>query len=116
MSPAGQATLARRKALLVSRIAAQRSQLEWELGALRGPLRAFELARRFGVTVRRNPKLSATVAVCAGFILLRSGLFSKTLKTVQLASSVTRWWVIGQLGWQLVRRWRALPQPETTAV
>jgi hypothetical protein len=115
MSP-GQSALERRKALLISRIARQRSQLEWELGAFRRPLRAFELARRLGVAIRRNPKLSATVAVCAGLILMRSGLFSKTLKTVQLASSITRWWVIGQLGWQLVRRWQAPPQPEATAV
>jgi hypothetical protein len=115
MSP-GQAVLERRKQLLVARIAAQRSQLEWQLGAFRRPLQAFELARRFGGTVRRNAKLSATVAVCAAFILMRSGLFSKALQTLQLARSVTRWWVIGQLGWQLARRWRAPPQPEATAV
>jgi hypothetical protein len=51
MNP-GRLTLEARKRHLAARIAAQRSQLEWQVGAFRRPLQAFELARRLGGILR----------------------------------------------------------------
>lgn len=103
MNP-GRVALERRRQILVARIGAQRLQLEWQLDAFRRPLQAFELARALGETLRRNAKLAGTIAVCAGFLLMRSGLFSKALRILRLANTTTRWWVLARLGWHLVRR------------
>lgn len=91
--------LQRRKQYLAARIAAQRSQLEWQLGAFRRPLQAFEAARGVGETLRRNAKLAGVIAACAGFMLMRGGLFSKASRALQLANKTMRWWVLARLGW-----------------
>lgn len=101
MNP-GQAALERRRQTLVARIGAQRLQLEWQLDAFRRPLRAFELARALGETLRRNAKLAGALAACAGFLLMRSGVFSKALRILRLANTTTRWWLLARLGWHLV--------------
>lgn len=100
----GPAALEHRKRHLVAMIAAQRSHFETELGALRGPLLAFAVARGFGETLRRNATLALAVAGGTGFILTRGGLLSKGLRGLQLASRTARWWVLARLGWQFLRR------------
>jgi len=105
-----QAVLERRRQVLHARIAAQRSILAQELNALRGPLHAFEVARSVGEAIRRHAVLISAVAAVAGFIVMRGGLFSKTLRTIRLAQRTTSWLGIAKMAVRLVRR-----RPLTTA-
>ena len=95
-----------RKAELVARIAAQRSELEWRIGAFRKPMQAFELARSLGESVRSHAKLVSAAIVFGGLVLIRGKLVSKVRRSVQIARSSSRWWVLARMGWQLVRRRR----------
>ena len=95
-----------RKAELVARIAAQRSELEWQIGAFRKPMQAFEFARSVGESLRSHAKLVSAAAVFGGLLLMRGKLVSKVRRSVQIARSGSRWWVLAKLGWQVVRRRR----------
>ncbi len=98
-----------RKQSLVEKIAAQRSRLEWQLDAIRRPLQVIDVALGLGATLRRNAKFAGVIAIGAGFMLMRGGLFPKVLRTLRLANAAARWWILGRLGWQLVRREPAVP-------
>jgi hypothetical protein len=104
-----EAVLERRKQYLVAKIAAQRAQLGYELGAFRGPLHAFEVARGVGESVRRHAPLAGGIVATVGFFLMRGGLVSRTFRTVQLANKTARWWAVVRLGLQLAQRWRSTP-------
>ena len=101
--------LERRKQYLSAKIAAQRAQLEQHMGAFRGPLQAFEVARGVGEQLRRHAPLVGGIAATAGFFLMRGGMVSKTVRTVQLANKTARWWGVVRLGLQLAERWRHTP-------
>jgi hypothetical protein len=103
-----EALLERRKQYLRAKIAAQRSQLAWELDAFRGPLRAFEVARSFGEKLRRNAPLVGAIAAFLGFAVMRGGVFSRAVRTLRIANKTTRWLAIARVGLQFVRRWRGL--------
>jgi len=96
-----------RKSQLVARIAEQRSELEWQIGAFRKPMQAFELARSVGESLRSHAKLVSAAAVFAGLVLMRGKLVSKVRRSLQIARSGSRWWVLARMGWQLVRRRRS---------
>lgn len=96
----GQAALAQRRRCLVSRIAAQRAQVEAEFGG-------GAVARKFGEVLRRNAVPALILAAGAGFLLTRSGLYAKALRAVRLANLTARWWMLARLGWQFVRRSRS---------
>jgi hypothetical protein len=101
-----EALLERRKQYLKARIAAQRSQLAWELGAFQGPLRAFEIARGVGEKLRRHAPMVGAVAAFLGFTVMRGGVVSKAVRTVRIANKTTRWLAVARIGLQLMRRWR----------
>ena len=88
---AREVVLERRKQYLQAKIAAQRAQLEWHLDAFRGPLRAFEIARGVGESLRRNAPAVGMGVGALGLLLMRGGLVSKTLRTVILAQKAMRW-------------------------
>lgn len=92
---------------LVARIVEQRSQLEWQIGALRKPMQAFELARSLGESLRSHARLVSAAAVFAGLLLMRGKLASRVRRSVQIARSGSRWWVLARLGWQVLRRRRS---------
>src|SRR3954454_4013676 len=102
-----EALLERRRQYLSAKIAAQRSQLAWELSAFQGPLHAFEVARGVGERIRRHAPVFGMAAAALGFALMRGGLFSKTLRTVRLASKTTRWLGIARVALQIAGRLRA---------
>ncbi len=77
--------LAARKQALHERIAMQRGLLAEELYAIRGPMRAFEVARRVGEQIRRYAPLIGGVAAGTAFVLMRGGALSRTVRTVRLA-------------------------------
>jgi hypothetical protein len=104
-----EALLERRKQYLVAKIAAQRAQLGYELGAFSGPLHAFEVARGVGESIRRHAPLVGGAAAVAAFFLMRGGVVSKTFRTVRLANKTARWWAFVRLGLQLANRWRGTP-------
>ena len=101
---ARQAMLERRRQVLHARIAAQRSLLAQELNALRGPLRAFEVARGVGAAIRRHAAFITAVAAIAGFLVMRGGLFSKTLRTIRVARRTASWLGIARTALRLVQR------------
>lgn len=86
-------TLRRRRHTLAARIAGQRTQLEHEFGGLRDPLQVFEAARGCGDALRRHAGLAAVLAAGAAFVLIRGGLLSRVLLTLQLAGRAARWWL-----------------------
>jgi len=95
--------LRRRRRLLAAKIAVQRLQLERELGAVRGPLQVFAVARGLGEVLMRNAGLAAVVAACAGLLLLRGGLLARARRALQLAGRAARWWMLARLGWRRLR-------------
>lgn len=95
--------LRRRRRLLAAKIAWQRVQLERELGALRGPLQVFAVARGVGEVLMRHAGLAGILAACAGFLLLRGGLFARARRALQFAARTARWWMLARLGWQRLR-------------
>jgi hypothetical protein len=95
--------LRRRKRLLTAKIALQRVQLERELGALRGPLQAFAVARGVGEALMRHAGLVGIVAAFAGILLLRGGLLARARRALHFAARTARWWVLARLGWQRLR-------------
>jgi hypothetical protein len=104
-----EALLERRKQYLKAKIAAQRAQLEWQLGAFRAPMQAFEAARGIGESLRRHAPLVGVTAAALGMLVMRGNLLSKTLRTVSFANKATRWWAVIRLGMQFAQRWRATP-------
>ena len=80
-----QSVLARRKQALHERIAMQRGLLAQELDAFRGPMRAFEVARRVGEQIRRYAPLIGGVAVGTAFVLMRGGALNRAVRTIRLA-------------------------------
>lgn len=95
--------LRRRRHLLAAKIALQRVQLERELGALHGPLQVFAVARGVGEMLMRHAGLAGIVAACAGFLLLRGGLFARARRALRFAARTARWWMLARLGWQRLR-------------
>lgn len=95
--------LRRRRRLLAAKIALQRVQLERELGALRGPLQVFAVAREAGEVLMRHAALAGIVAAFAGFMLLRGGWFARGRRALQFAARTARWWMLARLGWQRLR-------------
>lgn len=95
--------LRRRRRLLAAKIGSQRLQLERELGALRGPLQVFAVARGVGEVLMRHAGLAGILAACAGFLLLRGGLFARARRALQFAARTVRWWMLARLGWQRLR-------------
>ena len=91
--------LRRRRRLLAAKIAAQRGQFERELGALRGPLQVFAVARGLGDVLMRHAGLAGILAACAGFLLLRGGLFARARRALRFAARTARWWMLARLGW-----------------
>lgn len=102
-----EALLERRRQYLSAKIAAQRSQLAWELGAFQGPLHAFEVARGVGERIRRNAPALGMVAAVLGFALMRGGVFSKTLRTARFATKAARWLGMLRVVLQVTHRMRA---------
>lgn len=100
-----------RKAELAARIAAQRSELEFRITALRKPLQAFGLARSLGQSLRSHAKLFSAAVVFAGLVLMRGKLVSKVGRSVQLARSKSPWYVLAKLAWQMLRRRRSAAEP-----
>lgn len=95
--------LRHRRLALSARIAAQRAQLTRELGALRGPLQVFEVARGVGDMLARHVWLTGVVAAGAGILLLRGGMLARARRALQLAGRTARWWMLARVGWQRLR-------------
>jgi hypothetical protein len=102
-----EALLERRRQYLQAKIAAQRSQLAWQVGAFERPLHAFEVARHLGEKLREHAPLVGMAAAVLGFSMMRGGIFRKTFRTVQLAQKTTRWWALAKLAMQVTQRLRA---------
>jgi hypothetical protein len=92
-----------RRLALSARIAAQREQFARELGGLRGPLQVFEVARGFGDVLARHVWLTGVATACAGFLLLRGGMFARARRAVELAGRTARWWMLARVGWRRLR-------------
>lgn len=95
--------LRHRRLALSAKIAAQRERFARELGALRGPLQVFEVARGCGDVLARHVWLTGVVAACAGFLLLRGGLFARARRTLQFLVRTARWWMLARVGWRRLR-------------
>jgi hypothetical protein len=95
--------LRHRRLALSARIAAQRTQFTRELGALRGPLQVFEVARGFGDVLARHVWLTGVATACAGFLLLRGGRLAQARRALELAGRTARWWMLARLGWRRLR-------------
>lgn len=101
ISTSGQ--LRHRRLALSANIAAQRELFARELGALRGPLHAFEVARGFGDVLARHVWLTGVVAACAGFLLLHGGMLARARRVLELAGKAARWWMLARVGWHRLR-------------
>ncbi|MEO8717063.1 MAG: hypothetical protein ABI423_02450 [Burkholderiales bacterium] len=96
--------LRRHRYALAAKIAAQRLRLERELGDLRGPLLAFEVARGLGEALRRHAALAALIATGAALLLFRGGLLARARHALRLAARAVRWWMLARLGWRRLRQ------------
>ena len=99
-----EAVLERRRQVLHARIAAQRVQLAEQLDALRAPLRAFEVARSVGESIRRHARLIGVAAACAAFLAMRGNTVSKTTRTIRLAQRTTSWLGLTKFALRLLHR------------
>lgn len=93
----------RHRRALTARIGAQRERFARELGALRRPLQAFEVARGAGEVLARHVWLSGAVAACAGFLLWRGGALVRARRALQLAARAARGWMLARLSWRRLR-------------
>ncbi len=98
-----QVVLARRKQALHERIAMQRNLLVAELDAFRGPMRAFEVARRIGEQLRRYAPLIGGVAAGAAFVLMRGGAVERAVRTVRLARRATSLIGVARIALRLIQ-------------
>jgi hypothetical protein len=108
-----EAVLESRKQYLKARIAAQRTHLAWQMGAVEAPLHAFEVARGVGATLRRYAPLIGGATAILSVVLVRGGVVRKGLRVMKLANMTTRWMALARIGMRLAQQFRGPARART---
>ena len=102
--------LARRRELLLMRIAAQRADLERQLLVWRGPIQTFEVARRAGERLRGQA--TALVAIAGVLLLISRGrVVGKLFLALRWARFAAKWWAFGRMLYRMGGRFGRGPAP-----
>lgn len=102
--------LAARRESLQLRIAAQRTELERQLLAWRGPIQAFEVARRAGERLRSQA--TALIGIAGALLVLSRGrIVAKVFLALRWARFAAKWWAFGRMLYRLSGRFGRRPEP-----